>query len=74
MTASPPRVCTIFLIIQQLGVDYSAYTTVATHQDIDQMIYYKAFVRFFKFNHYSEQDYFFRISSNASLAKSKTSF
>ncbi len=39
----------IFLIIKQLGVNYSAYTTVATLQDIDQMIYFKSFVRFFYF-------------------------
>ncbi len=29
------------------GVNYSAYTTVATPQDIDQMIYFKASVQFF---------------------------
>jgi len=45
-----PRVCIIFLIIQRLRVNYSTYTTVATLQDIDQMIYFKAFVRFFYFN------------------------
>ncbi len=44
------RVCIIFLIIQRLGVNYSTYTTVATLQDIDQMIYFKAFVCFFYFN------------------------
>ncbi len=47
-----PRVCIIFLIIQRLGVNYSAYATVATLQDIDQMIYFKACVRFFYFNRY----------------------
>ncbi len=36
------RVCTIFLIIQRTGVNYSTYTTVDTPQDIDQMIYFKA--------------------------------
>ncbi len=48
--ADTPRVCIIFLIIQRLGVNYSAYTTVATLQDIDQIIYFKAFVRFFYLN------------------------
>ncbi len=33
-----PRVCIIFLIIQRTEVNYSAFTTVATPQDIDQMI------------------------------------
>ncbi len=37
ITASPPRVCIIFLIIQWLGVNYSAYTMVAT--DIFQGIH-----------------------------------
>ncbi len=65
--AVTPRVCNIFLIIQRLGVNYSAYTTVATPQDIDQMIYFKASVRFFYLNH------FFWDSSNATLAaNSKT--
>ncbi len=41
----------IFWIIQRLGVNYSAYTSVATHQDIDQMIYLNAFVWFFYLNH-----------------------
>ncbi len=50
--AVTPRVCIIFLIIQRTEVNYSAYTTVATPQDIDQMIYFKAFVRFFYLNHY----------------------
>ncbi len=72
--AVTPRVCIIFLIIQWPVVNYSTYTSVATPQDIDQMIYFKTFVRFFYFNHYCEQDYLFRISSNASLAHSKTSF
>ncbi len=45
--AVTPRVCIVCLIFQQLGVNYSAYTAVATPQDIDQMIYFKAFVRFF---------------------------
>ncbi len=46
------------------GVNYSTYTTVATPQDIDQMIYFKAFVRFL---------YSIAIASpNASLANSKT--
>ncbi len=44
----------IFLIIQHPEVNYSAYTTVATPQDIDQMIYFKAFVRFFYLNRYCE--------------------
>ncbi len=44
--AVTPRVFIIFLIIQQTEVIYSAYTTVATPQDIDQMIYFKAFIRF----------------------------
>ncbi len=69
-----PQVCIIFLIIQRPVVNYSAYTTVATPQDIDQIIYFKAFVRFFYLNHYCEEDYFFRISSNVSIAYSKTSF
>ncbi len=43
-----------FFIVQQLRVNYYAYTTVATPQDIDQMIYFKAFVRFFYFNRYCE--------------------
>ncbi len=67
-----PRVCIIFLIIQRLVVDYSAYTLVATPQDIDQMIYFKAFVWFFYLNPNWEQDYLFRISSYASLANTKT--
>ncbi len=45
-------VCIIFLIIQQIEVNYSAYTTVTTPQDIDQMIYFKAFVLFFYLNCY----------------------
>ncbi len=69
-----PRECIIFLIIQRTEVNYCAYTTVATPQDIDQMIYFKAFVWFFYLNHYCEEDYFFRISSNASLANSKMTF
>ncbi len=72
IVAVTSRVCIIFRIIQQLGVNYSAYTTIATPQDIDQMIYFKAFVRFLYLNHYCELDYFFRISSN--LANSKMSF
>ncbi len=72
--AVTPQVCIIFLIIQRPVVNYSAYTMVATLQDIDQMIYIKAFIWFFYLNHYREQDYFFRISSNASFANSKTSF
>ncbi len=44
----------IFLIIQRTEVNYYAYTTVATPQDIDQMIYFKAFVRFFYLNRYCE--------------------
>ncbi len=62
-----PRVCIIFQIIQKTEVNYSAYTTVATPQDTDQMIYFKAFVRFFYLNSYCEYHYFFRISSSASL-------
>ncbi len=54
VTASPPRVCIIVLIIQRPVVNYSAYTTVATPQDIDQIIYFKAFVRFFYLNRYCE--------------------
>ncbi len=61
--AVTPRVCITFLIIQRLGVNYSAYTSVATPQDIGQMIYFEAFVRFFYFNRYCEKDYFFLISS-----------
>ncbi len=52
--AVTPRVGIIFLIIQQTEVNYSAYTTVATPQDIDQMICFKAFVRFFYLNRYCE--------------------
>ncbi len=52
--AVTPQVCIIFLIIQQTEVNYSAYTTVATPQDIDQMIYFKAFVWFFYLNRYCE--------------------
>ncbi len=33
-----------------LRVNYSAYTLVATPQDIDQMTYFKAIVRFLYFN------------------------
>ncbi len=36
-----------FLIIQQTEVNYSAYTTVTTPQDSDQMIYFKAYVQTF---------------------------
>ncbi len=43
-----------FLIIQRTEVNYSAYTTVATPQDTDQMIYFKAFVWFFYLNRYCE--------------------
>ncbi len=67
-----PRVCIIFLIIQRTEVNYSAYTTVATAQDVDQIIYFKTFVWFFYLNRYCEEDYFFRISSN--IANSKTTF
>ncbi len=70
--AVTPRVCIIFLIIQRPVVNYSTYTMVATLQDIDQIIYFKAFVGFFYINRYRGQDYFFRISSNASFANSKT--
>ncbi len=49
-----PRVCIIFLIIQWPGVNYSAYTTVATPQDIDQTIYFKVFVWFLYLNRYCE--------------------
>ncbi len=45
-----PRVCIIFQIIKRLRVNYFAYYTVATLQDIDQMIYFKAFVRFLEIN------------------------
>ncbi len=51
--AVKPRVCIIFSN-QLLGDNYSAYTTVATPQDIDQMIYFKAFVWFFYLNRYCE--------------------
>ncbi len=44
----------IFLIIQRTEVNYSAYTTVTTPQDVDQMIYFKAFFRFFYLNRYCE--------------------
>ncbi len=54
------------------GVNYSAYTIIATLQDIVQMIYFKVFVWFFYFIRYCEYDYFFPISSNASLANSQT--
>ncbi len=52
--AVTPPVCMFFLIIQRTEVNYSAYTTVATPQDIDQMIYFKAFVHFFYLNSYCE--------------------
>ncbi len=52
--AVTPRVCIIFQIIQRTEVNYSAYTMVATPQDIDQMIYFKAFVQFFYLNRYCE--------------------
>ncbi len=39
-----------FRIIKQTEVKYSAYTTVATPQDIDRMIYFKVFVWFFYLN------------------------
>ncbi len=54
VVAITPRVCIIFLMIQWTEVNYSAYTTVATPQDIDQMIYFKASVRFFYLNRYCE--------------------
>ncbi len=63
-----------FLRIQRPVVNYSAHTTVTTPQDIDQMMYFKAFVWFSNLNCYCELDYFFRISSNASVANSKTLF
>ncbi len=44
----------ILLIIQRPVFNYSAYTSVATPQDIDQMIYFKASVWFFYFNRYCE--------------------
>ncbi len=44
----------IFLIIQQLGVNYFSYTTVATPQDIDQIIYFKGFVQFLYLNRFCE--------------------
>ncbi len=44
----------IFLIIQRPGVNYSAYTTVTTPQDIYQMIYFKGFVWFLYLNRYCE--------------------
>ncbi len=47
-------VCIIFLIIQQPVVNYSAYTTVATTQDIDQIMYFTVFVRFLYLKRYSE--------------------
>ncbi len=62
----------IFLIIQRFGVNYSAYTTLATPQHIDQIIYFKGFVRFFYLNLYCEYDYFFRISFITNVANSKT--
>ncbi len=52
--AVTPRVCIIFLIIQWPVVNYSAYTMDATIQDINQIIYFKAFVWFFYLNHYCE--------------------
>ncbi len=55
-----------YLIIQQTEVNYSAYTRVTTPEDIDQIIYFKAFVRFF---------YLSAIVSRISfVANSKTSF
>ncbi len=52
--AVTPRVCIIFLIIQWPGVNYSTYTMVVTPQDIDQMIYFKVFVRFLNLKRYCE--------------------
>ncbi len=49
--AVTPRVCIIFV---WLAVNYSTYTTIATPQHIDQMIYFKAFVRFFYLNRYCD--------------------
>ncbi len=53
-----PPVCIIFLIIQRLRVNNSAYTSVTTAQDIDQMIFqgifYFFFFHFFYFNRYCE--------------------
>ncbi len=48
------RVCIIFLIIQRLRVNYSAYTSVATPEDIDKIIYFKAFVWFVYLNCFCE--------------------
>ncbi len=47
------RACIIFQIIKWSGVNYSAYTMVATPQHIDQ-IYFKAFVCFLYLNRYCE--------------------
>ncbi len=39
---------------REAEVNYSGYTLVATPQDVNQMIYFKAFVRFFYLNRYCE--------------------
>ncbi len=52
--AVTPLVCIIFIIIQRTKVNYSAYTTVVTPQDINQIICFKAFVWFFYLNRYCE--------------------
>ncbi len=59
-----PRVCFILLIIQQPGVNYSAYTMVATPQDIHQMIY-DILSSFCTENAIVSRIHLFRISSNA---------
>ncbi len=52
--AITPRVCIIFIIIQRSGVNYSAYTKVATPQHANQIIYFEGFVQFFHLNRYCE--------------------
>ncbi len=52
--AVTPQVSIIILIIQRPRVNYSIYTMVATPQDIDQMIYFKGFVRFLYLYRYCE--------------------
>ncbi len=40
--------------MQRFGVNYSAYTKIATPQHIDRMIYFKGFVQFLYLNRYCE--------------------
>ncbi len=64
IVAVTPRVCIISLIKRPV-VNYSAYTTVATPQDIDQILYFKAFIWFCYLNCNCDL---------ISVANSKTSF